>query len=181
MLFKDRLEIWNPGTLPFGLTTLKLRHPHNSIPANPLIAEPMYLSGYIERMGTGTGDIIRLCNEKNLKEPEYIQEENFRTIIWRTLNSTLQVSGEVSGEVSEEVKRVLLVMKGEMKRVEIQNKLNLSSDDYFRVNYILPALQTEYIEMIYPDNPKHRNQQYKLTEKGKILKEIILKVQEKNK
>jgi hypothetical protein len=88
MLFKDRLEIWNPGTLPYGLTTLKLRYPHNSIPANPLIAEPMYLSGYIERMGTGTGDIIRLCNEKNLKEPEYIQEENFRTIIWRTLNTT---------------------------------------------------------------------------------------------
>lgn len=135
-------------------------------------------------MGTGIGDIIHLCNEKNLKEPEYIQEENFRTIIWRTLSSTLQVSGEVSrevsGEVSEEVKRVLSVMKGEMKRVEIQNKLNLSSDDYFRVNYILPALQTEYIKMIYPDNPKHRNQRYKLTEKGKILKENILKTQKKN-
>jgi len=39
MLFKDRLEIWNPGILPLGLSPEKLRHPHNSIPANPLLAE----------------------------------------------------------------------------------------------------------------------------------------------
>ena len=48
MLFKDRLEIWNPGSLPYGLTTAKLRKPHSSIPANPLLAEPMYLAGFIE-------------------------------------------------------------------------------------------------------------------------------------
>ncbi|HNZ54165.1 MAG TPA: DUF4062 domain-containing protein, partial [bacterium] len=83
MLFKDRLEIWNPGTLPYGLTPAKLKEPHNSIPGNPLIAEPMYLSGYIERMGTGTREIVKLCNEEGLKEPEFIQEEMFRTIIWR--------------------------------------------------------------------------------------------------
>ena len=83
MLFKDRLEIWNPGSLPFGLTTAKLREPHSSIPANPLLAEPMYLAGFIERIGTGTGDIIRLCKELGLVEPTFIQEEIFKTIIWR--------------------------------------------------------------------------------------------------
>ena len=31
MLFKDRLEIWNPGVLPLGLSPEQLRHPHNSI------------------------------------------------------------------------------------------------------------------------------------------------------
>ena len=45
----------------------------------------MYLAWYIERLGTGTGDIIRLCQEKGLTEPEFIQEENFRAVIWRTL------------------------------------------------------------------------------------------------
>ncbi|RTY83448.1 hypothetical protein EKL97_03975 [Flavobacterium sp. LS1P28] len=84
MLFKDRLEIWNPGSLPYGLTTAKLRKPHSSIPANPLLAEPMYLAGFIERMGTGTGDIIRLCEEAGLKKaPEFLQEEIFKTILWR--------------------------------------------------------------------------------------------------
>jgi predicted HTH transcriptional regulator len=61
MLIKDCVEIWNPGSLPYGLTTATLRKPHSSIPANPLLAEPMYLGGFIERMGTGSGDIIRLC------------------------------------------------------------------------------------------------------------------------
>lgn len=84
MLFKDRLEIWNPGSLPYGLTTAKLRKPHSSIPANPLLAEPMYLAGFIERMGTRTGDIIRLCEEAGLKKaPDFLQEEIFKTILWR--------------------------------------------------------------------------------------------------
>lgn len=52
MLFRDRLEIWNPGSLPMGWTSEKLKQIHTSVPANPLIAEPLYLAGYIERMGT---------------------------------------------------------------------------------------------------------------------------------
>lgn len=70
MLFKDRLEIWNPGTLPPTLTLEKLRGPHASVPHNPLIAEPMYLTKYIERMGTGVRDMIRRCLEAGLVEPE---------------------------------------------------------------------------------------------------------------
>ena len=183
MLFKDRLEIWNPGTLPFGLTTQKLRHPHNSIPANPLLAEPMYLSGYIERMGTGTGDIIRLCNEKNLKEPEYIQEENFRTVIWRTLNTPLrqatrqatrQGTGEVS-EVSEVIKRIVLVINREMKRLEIQELLGLKDRENFVLNYLTPALESAYIEMTIPDIPTHQDQRYRLTTKGIVLKKNLEK------
>jgi ATP-dependent DNA helicase RecG len=201
MLFKDRLEIWNPGHLPFGLNTAKLRQAHNSIPANPLLAEPMYLAGYIERMGTGTGDIIRLCKEKGLKAPEFIQEEEFRTIIWRTpikpaigpktLQATPQatgqvsgeasreVSGEVSGEATEEIKRVVLVLIEELKRIEIQNKLGLKSDDYFRVNYIIPALESGFIEMTFPDNPKHPNQRYRLTQTGIALKKQLQKTKKK--
>jgi len=54
MLFRDRLEIWNPGHLPYGLTVEMLRGRHKSIPANPLLARPMYLYGSIEQVGTGT-------------------------------------------------------------------------------------------------------------------------------
>ncbi|MBN2374265.1 DUF4062 domain-containing protein, partial [bacterium] len=40
MLFADRLEVWNPGTLPPSLTLEMLRRPHGSVPGNPLLAEP---------------------------------------------------------------------------------------------------------------------------------------------
>ncbi|WP_291125412.1 ATP-binding protein [Flavobacterium sp. UBA6031] len=50
MLFKDRLEIWNPGSLPYGLTTAKLRKPHSSIPANSLLAAPINRIGQRTRI-----------------------------------------------------------------------------------------------------------------------------------
>jgi len=70
MLFRDRLEVWNPGTLPPTLTLEKLRGPHASVPHNPLLAEPMYLTKYIERMGTGIRDMIRRCRNSGLPELE---------------------------------------------------------------------------------------------------------------
>ena len=84
MLFADRLEVWNPGRLPPSLTLEKLRQAHGSVPANPLLAEPMYLTGYIERMGTGTRDMIRRCTEAGLPEPEFAVSDGFQTIVRRT-------------------------------------------------------------------------------------------------
>ena len=192
MLFKDRLEIWNPGSLPHGLTTAKLREPHNSIPANPLLAEPMYLAGYIERMGTGTGDIIKQCRELNLKEPEFIQENIFKTIIWRkqtiapvhdyivkevdrqaTRQATRQDDDEQIEEVTEYSRRVILVLSGELRRAEIQETLALKDRENFVKNYLNPALESGYIEMIHPDNPKHPQQRYRLTSKGLKLKKQL--------
>ena len=61
MLFADRLEVRNPGRLPPPLTLERLREAHRSVPGNPLLAESLYLMDYIERMGTGTLDMIRRC------------------------------------------------------------------------------------------------------------------------
>jgi predicted HTH transcriptional regulator len=205
MLFKDRLEIWNPGHLPLGLSPEKLRHPHTSIPANPLLAEPMYLAGYIERLGTGTGDIIRLCNEKGLKAPEFIQEEIFKTIIWRTLitakdsetdftrqapdkhptstrqapdkhpASTRQDDFEVSDNIIEAVRRIVLVLDGEMKRAELQELLGLKDRENFVSNYLTPSLESDYIEMTIPETPRHKDQRYRLSVKGIELKRKLEK------
>lgn len=62
MLFSDRLEVWNPGELPVGLTPEMLYNPHPSIPRNPLIADPLFfLAHYIEKAGTGILDAVELC------------------------------------------------------------------------------------------------------------------------
>ncbi len=71
------------GRLPPPLTVEKLRVAHQSLPANPLIAESMYLLRYIEKMGTGTVDMIRRCAEAGLREPEFEAGEGFVTRIWR--------------------------------------------------------------------------------------------------
>jgi len=173
MIFRNRIEIFNPGVLPLGWTTEKLKKIHTSIPANPLLAEPMYLKGYIERVGSGTLDILRIAGENGLQEPVFEQDDSFKTILYR-MQTTQEVSGEVSGgvsgEVSGEVLKVIMVLEGEMKRSEIQQVLQLKHDDYFRVEYILPALESGVIEQTHPESPNHPQQRYKLTEKGKQLK-----------
>lgn len=183
MLFQDRLEIWNPGRLPYGLTPEKLKKPHNSIPNNLLLAEPMYLAGYIERIGTGTGDIVRWCKEANLlHEPEFVQDAFFKAIIWREKRATGQATGQAAGQVtgqvtgqandntSKEIYKLIAIMDGDITREAIQTALGLKGRDNFTKNYLNPALEDGYIEMIYPDTPRHPDQAYRLTSKGKDLK-----------
>ncbi len=83
MLFADRLEVMNSGRLPPALTVEKLRVAHQSLPGNPLLAEAMYLLRYIEKMGTGIGDMIRRCAEAGLPEPEFDVGSGFTLKIWR--------------------------------------------------------------------------------------------------
>lgn len=127
-------------------------------PCNPLLAEPLYRARYIERMGTGTRDMIRRCREAGLPEPEFSVSDGFVTMIRRK-----------AVEVTGEVRRLVLVLRGEMKRTEIQAALDLRHENYFREAYLLPALQAGYVEMTIPDKPKSSRQKYRLTAKGSAL------------
>ena len=82
----------------------KLRHSHGSIPGNPLLAEPLYLTKYIERMGTGTGDMIELCRAAGLPKPEFALTDGFVTTIRRKTNGAfLAVGGQVTAQVVGQV------------------------------------------------------------------------------
>lgn len=49
--------------------------------------------------------------------------------------------------------------------------LGLNHRPSFRISYLHPALDRGYIIQLYPEQPKHPKQKYRLTEKGKILLE----------
>ena len=88
-LYPDRLEVSNPGALPYGFTIDQLTQLHNSKPSNPILAHPVYLAGYIERIGTGTTDIVEKCVEAGLPTPEYRQDgTGFKVVIWRKSKKT---------------------------------------------------------------------------------------------
>jgi ATP-dependent DNA helicase RecG len=67
----DRIEVWNSGELPEGMTIAELHRSHPSRPRNPDIAQVCFLAGLMERWGTGTQRIITACREANLPEPEW--------------------------------------------------------------------------------------------------------------
>ncbi len=70
-MFDDRIEIWNPGKLPEPLTPESLKEKHESIPKNPLIARMFFLVKKIEQWGTGTNEMVDMCLEHGLPEPEF--------------------------------------------------------------------------------------------------------------
>ncbi|OIP40927.1 hypothetical protein AUJ95_04005 [Candidatus Desantisbacteria bacterium CG2_30_40_21] len=150
MLFADRLEVWNPGTLPSTLTLEKLRHSHGSVPGNPLLAEPLYLTKYIERMGTGILDMIELCRKAGLKEPEFKLTDGFVTTIRRKPERAIEI---VTGQVTEEIRRVVLALHGDMSRKQIQDILRLNSHENFEERYLKPTLESGYIGMTISDKP----------------------------
>ena len=180
MLFADRLEIWNPGTLPPSLTLEKLRRTHGSVPGNPLLAEPLYLARYIERMGTGTGDMIRQCLKAGLAEPSFSVSDGFTATLWRrpsvpSHEVTHQVTHAVTHQVAHEVRKVLLVTSTEKTRGELQEALGLRDPVNFRKNYLLPALKAGLLEMTIPGKPQSNKQRYKLTGEGKRVVETLEK------
>lgn len=84
IVFADRVEVWNPGELPPGLTPELLRQPHGPIPRNPLIAEPLFRVKYVEKAGTGTTDMIADCRQAGLPEPDFEQRgPHFVVTLWR--------------------------------------------------------------------------------------------------
>jgi ribulose bisphosphate carboxylase small subunit len=79
-----------------------------------------------------------------------------------TTQATTQATMQATMQVTPQVKKLLEVFVGEMNRAEIQKSLNLNNREYVRLNYIQPALAQGVIELVYPDNPKHPRQKYRL-------------------
>ena len=87
-VFRNRIVVRNPRTLPVELTKADLMKEHGSYPHNPYLAEVMYQMGYIEKYGTGITENIRRMQEARLLAPEIDLSAEFVTTIWRDNDAT---------------------------------------------------------------------------------------------
>ncbi len=67
-------------------------------------------------MGTGIPDMIKACLEARLPEPEPIQKESFKMILWRKV--------PVTDQPTDQVLRLILVMYKEMPYLKKSNDPN---------------------------------------------------------
>lgn len=193
MLFSDRLEVWNPGALPPSLTLQDLRQPHGSVPGNPLLAEPLYLTQYIERMGTGTRDIIRRCRDRGLPEPTFTVTDGFVITLRRPVPPTPQATPQVAPQVKQahskhldelaealavstpqvtpqviaQVSKLLCAAETARSREELQQHVGLADRKHFRETLLNPLLAAGWLAMTIPETPTSRLQKYCLTGKGR--------------
>ncbi|MCX6666224.1 MAG: helix-turn-helix domain-containing protein [Euryarchaeota archaeon] len=86
-IFDDRLVVYNPGALPFGMTVERLTDPHhNSIPRNRLLAMLFYDAGIIERYGSGIQRIIDDCQNNRFPSPQFTEvDHGFQVILFKDI------------------------------------------------------------------------------------------------
>jgi ATP-dependent DNA helicase RecG len=166
-VFPRRVEIWNSGSLPEGVTPDGLVKGQISILRNPDIAHVLYLQGFMEKLGRGGVLIDHACREQGLPAPEWRSDARGVTLIFRAT----EVTPEVTPEVVPEVTRLVSLMEGEASRQELQQRLGLKDSEHFRKTYLLPALAAKAVEMTLPDKPTSRMQRYRLTPLGKRLRQ----------
>ena len=164
-IFSDRLEIWNSGGFLDGITSDNIINGQISILRNPDIAHILYTRKYMEKLGRGGLLIRKACKEYGIKSPIW---ENDTNGVKLTFFGSMDVTKEDNTDVSREVKRLVLLMNIDKTytRKELQEKMLLKNDEYFRKAYIKPLLEMKIIEMTIPDKPKSSNQRYRLTDKG---------------
>ena len=76
-------------------------------------------------------------------------------------------------QVTMQVKDLLNILEEVSYREEIQEKLGLKNRDYFRKNYLNPAIEQGFVALTIPDKPTSSKQQYYLTDKGKEFLKIL--------
>jgi ATP-dependent DNA helicase RecG len=112
-VYDDRLEIWNSGTLLKNLTVDNLKHKHESILRNKLIANAFYVRGWIEKWGSGTNKMIDLCNEDSIPEPSFEEYSGGFSVMFRfkePISITQQVASLVQS-LSIRQEEILIVIR----------------------------------------------------------------------
>lgn len=125
-IFDDRLEIWNPGELPEGMTVEDLRHPHESKPRNKLIANAFFLIKYIEQFGTGIQRILDDCYSQKLPVPTFeAKSGSFKAIFLATMRGGKVYRGL---DLNERQKKAVLAIKqaGRITRSEYEKIAGVS-------------------------------------------------------
>lgn len=111
----------------------------------------------VEQLGSGVPRISQVYPKEYFKF-----SENF-----------LQIILPAEEDVTPQVEYLLKIFEGTHYRSELQEKLNLSDREYFRKNYLKPAIEEGLVALTIPDKPTSIKQQYYLTEKGEQLLTII--------
>ncbi|MBI5574535.1 MAG: putative DNA binding domain-containing protein [Elusimicrobia bacterium] len=97
-IFKNRIEIYNPGDFPEGLTPEDfIKGKEESVLRNPKIAQILYLSKEIEKFGSGLKRISDQCKENNIRVEFHIRKTGFVVTFYRHVITEKEITNKDSG------------------------------------------------------------------------------------
>jgi ATP-dependent DNA helicase RecG len=172
-IYSNRIEIYNPGTFPEGLTPEDyINGSESSVQRNPLLAEIMYYSKDIERFGTGLQKIAKECEGAGVRYGFKCGKLGFTVIFYRTEISGLgrDLDGNLDGTTvqvtiqdNNQDDRIAMLLEFcaiARTREEIQDYIGIANRGYFRSMILRPLLESGKLRMTIPDKPNSRNQRY---------------------
>ena len=118
-IYDDRIEIENPGILPPQITPENIREPHISYPYNPLIANVLYSTTYIENWGSGVKRIIEACQKRGVAAPTWSINGGFVVVTFirptegDTQSDTQDVTKDVTKQLSDRQKFILQLIEND--------------------------------------------------------------------
>lgn len=115
-IYKDRVEIDNPGTFPENLEPEDYIFKNEpSVLRNPLIAEALYRTKDIERWGSGLKRIYDECKDNGVNVEFRRMKTGFKVIFYRPeerINVPEKVTEKVPEKVTENQKKILSAVAG---------------------------------------------------------------------
>lgn len=110
-IFKNRIEIYNPGQFPSGLTPEDfIKRPEQSVLRNPLIADGFYRTKDIEKWGSGLKRIYDACRENNVIVEFQLLKTGFQVMFYRPEGHTQtiqKVAQELYRNYPETIQKIL--------------------------------------------------------------------------
>ena len=104
-VFRDRVEIYNPGRLLPPLTLSSLRETHSSAVRNRGIVNALRQTRYMEEAGTGIRRMIDGCREESLPEPKFELTSGFVVTLSRRRIEDMRHVGKDYEHIEEKGRR----------------------------------------------------------------------------
>lgn len=129
----------------------------------------------VESLGSGIPRILKAYGEECFKFTDNFIRITFPVTAHDVAHDVAHdhAHDHASDHASVQVKKLISILVGEKGRSELQELLSIKNRDYFRTDYLVPAINKGYIEPTIPDKPNSQNQKYRLTAKGLALKEKL--------
>ena len=171
-VFDDRIEIFNPGGLPEGITIEKLlKGEYISIARNKKIAEVFKAAGLIEKYGSGIKRILNAFNSYNLPAPEFKEMSGgFMVTAYKKTEQVGTKSALSQHQVN--ILRKCLIETGIIELMAITGRTDRTK---FRHQVLNPLIAARLLEMSIPNKPTSSKQKYRLTDEGEKLLEKLKK------
>ncbi|MCK4358175.1 MAG: putative DNA binding domain-containing protein [Candidatus Cloacimonetes bacterium] len=147
-IFKNRIEIWNPGRFPEGLTPQDyIKGEEESVLRNPLIAKILYYSKDIEKWGTGLKRIYDECKLNKITVEFRNTKDGFKVILYR--NEKLAAPEKTTQKTTPQVTPQVKLTELELKIFnEVIKNPKISRKQIADILNIKPGTVKEYLERL---------------------------------